>query len=554
MISSSSHSQALLPNPDILILERIERETNRFRLTVRVEQEPTCPRCGAVSRSRHSFYSRRLQDLPWQGMAVELWTIVGRFRCRNASCPRQIFCERLPQIAQAYGRQTERAAEIVRLIGYVAGGLPGQRLLVRLAIATSDDTVLRRVREQPSGAVAPTLIRHLGVDDWAWHRGQAYGTILVDLDLHRVIDLLPERTTESFSEWLGRHPEIVTIARDRGELYAEGAAHGAPQAQQVADRFHLLVNLSATMERVLEERSQQLILPAVEKPVAQAPPAKAGALGQTALSKSDRPPPPRVSQAQLRRQRRLERYRQVVALSRSGQSQVAISRALGIGRKTIRRWLRRGEFPERKPSHRAPAKVSEFAAYLQQRWRQGCHNASRLYQEIRQQGYRGKRGMVARFVAAWRKTDKATSPKAAERLSPRHAAILVTRPADQINDEQQQLLHRLALQCPAIIDLRKSALGFRAALAADDANQLGGWIDGAQHSEFGPLVRFAYGLQRDISAVAAAVTTSWSSGQVEGQINRLKTIKRQMYGRAGFELLRARVLPYSPAATAGPAP
>jgi transposase len=548
MISSSSHSQALLPNPDLLILERIERETNRFRLTVRVEQEPTCPRCGAVSRSRHSFYSRRLQDLPWQGMAVELRAIVGRFRCRNASCPRQIFCERLPQIAQAYGRQTARTAEIVRLIGYVAGGLPGQRLLVRLAIATSDDTVLRRVREQPSGAVAPTPIRHLGVDDWAWHRGQAYGTILVDLDLHRVIDLLPERTTASFSEWLGRHPEIVTIARDRGGLYAEGAAHGAPQAQQVADRFHLLVNLSATMERVLEERSQQLILPPLEKPAAQAPPEQVDALGQ------DRPPPPRVSQAQLRRQRRLARYQQVVALSHSGQSQKAISRALGIGRKTIRRWLRRGEFPERKPPHRAPAKVSEFAAYLQQRWNEGCHNASRLYQELRQQGYRGKRGMVARLVAAWRKTDRATSPKAAERLSPRHAAILVTRPADQITDQQQQLLHRLALQSPAIIDLRKLALSFRAALTADDANQLRGWIDRAQHSEFGPLMRFADGLQRDISAVAAAVTTSWSSGQVEGQINRLKTIKRQMYGRAGFELLRARVLPYSPAATAGPAP
>jgi transposase len=135
MIPSPSHSQSLLPNPPILLLDRIERDANRFRLSVHVEQEPTCPLCGEVSRSRHSCYSRRLQDLPWQGVAVELWAIVGRFRCRNSSCPRQIFCERLPQIARVYGRQTERAAEIVRLIGYVAGGLPGQRLLARLAIA-----------------------------------------------------------------------------------------------------------------------------------------------------------------------------------------------------------------------------------------------------------------------------------------------------------------------------------------------------------------------------------------------------------------------------------
>jgi transposase len=413
--------------------------------------------------SRHSFYSRRLQDLPWQGVAVELWAIVRRFRCRNSSCPRKIFCERLPQIACVYGRQTERAAEIVRLLGYVVGGLPGQRLLARLSIATSDDTVLRRVRQQPSGEVSVTPIRHLGVDDWAWRKGQAYGTILVDLDLHRVIDLLPERTAESLAAWLRQHPEIVTIARDRSGLYAEGAAHGAPQAQQVADRFHLLVNLSATMERVLEEHSRQLILPAAQEPTAQAPQANAAE-----LSKDGPPPvPSRVSPSQLRRQWRLERYRQVVALSDSGYSQAAISRTLGIGRKTVRRWLRRGQFPERKPPHRAPTKVSEFAAYLQRRWREGCHNASRLYREIRQQGYPGKRVMVARFVEAWRKTGQATSPKAPERISPKHAALLVTRSADQIKDEQRRLLDRIARHCPAIIELRQLALGFRGALVAE---------------------------------------------------------------------------------------
>ncbi|MBO0718174.1 MAG: ISL3 family transposase, partial [Rhizobiales bacterium] len=132
-----------------------------------------------MSRSRHSCYARRLQDLPWQGVAVELWAMVGRFRCRNASCPRKIFCERLPQIARVDGRHTARAAAIIRLLGYVAGGLPGPRLLARLSIAVSDDTVRRRVREQPSGKVAATPINHLGVDDWAWPQGQDCGTILV---------------------------------------------------------------------------------------------------------------------------------------------------------------------------------------------------------------------------------------------------------------------------------------------------------------------------------------------------------------------------------------
>jgi hypothetical protein len=153
--------------------------------------------------------------------------------------------------------------------------------------------------------------------------------------------------------------------------------------------------------------------------------------------------------------------------------------------------------------------------------------------------------MVAHFVADWRKTGSVARPKAPERISPKHAAILVTRAADQMTDEQQRLFDRITEQCPEAGDLRRIALAFRAALTADNSIQLRQWIEGAKRCEFGPVVRFAYGLQKDISAVSAAVDTSWSTGQVEGQINRLKMIKRQMYGRAGFELLRARVLPYS---------
>lgn len=546
MAPPPSHSQSLLPNPSILILDGIEQDTDRFRLIVHAQQEPRCPVCGEMSRSGHSSYRRCLQDLPWQGISVQLWVTVGRFRCRNDACPRKIFCERLPWVAPAYGRQTARASEIVRLIGYVAGGLPGQRLLARLAIATSDDTVLRRVRQAPE--VRGTIpVRNLGVDDWAWLKGREFGTILVNLDLRRVVDLLPDRAAESFSSWLLQHPEIVTISRDRGGLYAEGASSGAPQAQQVADRFHLVMNLSAMVERVLEERSRQLVLPPVQdfKPSV-----------ETASEKTKPSGAVRLTSSQQRRQRRLDKYEQVMSLFRAGHSQAEIGRQLHMERKTVRRWLRRGDFPERKPPSRRPPKVSEFADYLQQRWNEGCHNASRLYQEISGKGYAGKRAMVARFVAGWRTTGKAASAVAPERVAPRHAAILVTRPADKLSDEQRQLLDRIAAQCPEVIPLRKLALDFREALKAGESTQLRQWINNAKRTAFGQVVRFAYGLQKDISAVTAAVDTDWSNGQVEGQVNRLKAIKRQMYGRAGFELLRARVLPYSPAAIAvsGPAP
>jgi len=220
-----------------------------------------------------------------------------------------------------------------------------------------------------------------------------------------------------------------------------------------------------------------------------------------------------------------------------------------LGLNTIRRWLRRDHFPERKPRHGAPPRVSEFAEYLSQRWNEGCHNAMLLHREIRAKGYDGKYSGVARLLADWRKPGPA-QPNVPDRIAPKHAAILATRPVDQLTEEQQQLLDRLAVQCPEVIPLRKVALDFHTALQDDDSKSLQQWIEKARQSEFGPIVRFAYGLKKDLAAVAAAVDTDWNNGQTEGQINRLKTIKRQMYSRAGFALLRARVLPYCPAFSA----
>ena len=185
---------------------------------------------------------------------------VSRYRCRNALCSRKVFCERVPCVARLYARETLRLSEIIGAVGYVAGGLPGARLLDRLAIKTSDDTVRRRVSENRPELQEQAPIRHLGVDDWAWKKQHSYGTILVDLNRRCVADLLPDRSAESLSFWLAQHPTVEVITRDRCGLYAEGASQGAPSAVQVADRFHLVLNLSAAIERVLEERSRQLIL------------------------------------------------------------------------------------------------------------------------------------------------------------------------------------------------------------------------------------------------------------------------------------------------------
>lgn len=535
MAPPPSHSQAVLPAQN-LVLDRIEHVDGRFLVDVHVQQPAYCPACGKLSRSRHSAYLRRLKDLPWQGCAVELRLKARRFRCRNRACDRKIFAEPIPEVAQSHARWTTRVGGIIRLIGYTAGGLPGSRVLNRLAIPISDDTVIRMVKASGAGAVGDP-VRHLGVDDWAWRKGQSYGTILVDLDKHQVIDLLPDRSVEGLQAWLEKHPGIEVITRDRCGIYAEAAEQGAANAAQVADRFHLFLNLSTAVERALEERSRELHLPGSEpqKDAVETPPPREP---RTTLEERRK---------QQRRQRRHERYERVMELHRLGHTQRTISLEVGITLKTIRRWLRAGQFPERKPVTGRRSHVREFHDYLLQRWNEGCHNATCLFHEIRARGYRGSRQMVSNHVSSWRvspRSQSSSKKRKLDRIAPKQAAILACRPAERLSEQQRALFDQVARSCPSIRSMRFLALDFREAITNKDSDAMLHWIRTATQSGIGPLVRFAYGLRKDFKAVISAVETSWSNGQTEGQINRLKAIKRQMYGRAGFYLLRSRVLPY----------
>jgi transposase len=526
MAPPPSHSQSVLPNSQILSLERIDRDENGFTLEVRTCQKPRCQNCGEISRSQDSHYRRQLQDLPWQGLSVRIRLKARRFRCRNPACGRKVFVERLPEVALPHARQTVRLADIVRLIGFVVGGLPGSRLLARLAIAASNDTVLGRVKKQPLSDVIDEPIHTLGSDDWAWRKGQDYGRILVDLERHRVADLLPRRSAEELAEWLAQHPTISVISRDRFGLYAEGAQLGAPNSTQVADRFHLVVNMSAAIERALEERSSQLLLPAPtpsaeEEPHSQDPSATKPTLEEARKQQ-------RRQRRQRRLQRRLQRYDQVVQLHRKGLTQKAISQTLQIERKTIRRWLRNGHFPQRKRPVRKPAKVHDFADYLQRRWTEGCHNATKLFQEMRSQGYRGQCSMLAKFVSVWRTRGPLSRSDRPQRFAPKQVAILTSKSPDRLTDDQRSLLNKLSTSCPELPSMRALALDFRDALASKNSGQMLWWIQNAKQCGIGSLVRFAFGLQKDPAAVLAAVETPWSNGQVEGQVNCLKTIKRQM--------------------------
>lgn len=519
----------LSPSPLELHLDGFEVEAHSITIRITAKRAVArCPSCGEFSDRIHSRYTRTLSDLPWHGVPVRLCLHTRRFFCRTSTCAQTIFTERLPQTVQPYGRKTLRLEKALQLLGLFLGGEAGARLARELGIRSSPDTLLRRAKQ--SADADPCTPRCLGVDDWAWRKGQRYGTLLCDLESGRIVDLLPERSADVLAQWLIEHPGIEIISRDRAGCYADGATRGAPHAIQVADRFHLFRNLTDALQKVLEREHARLRRAADE---AAAPPS----------TETTSPAEPHLSAAERRKQanreRRLARYEEAIELKRRGLSHSAIARRLGLSRETVIRWLQHGSFPERRDASPRVRQLDPFLPHLQERWREGAINAALLYREIRALGYPGTYWQVRDLVQRWRTSEPLPGRRSRRTASPRQSAWMLTLSDEERTPEQRRYLEALAGVWPQVRELERVAREFIGLFRDQDASTIGTWITAAEKT---PLRNFARGLFSDLRAIRAAIELPWSNGPTEGHVNRLKTLKRQMYGRAGFDLLRARVL------------
>jgi transposase len=543
--------------PGLTILD-LQSQTGAITITARMTTlTARCPTCCVNSTRVHSYYTRTPHDLPISGYTVRLNLYVRRWRCLNPACPAKTFSEPLPNLVAPTAQRTLRLTAALQSLGLALGGEAGARQSQRQAMPTSPDTLLRLIRQIPIPVRGTPRV--LAVDDFAFCKGRTYGTLLVDGEAHDPVELLPERSAAALATWLRQHPGVEIITRDRATEYARGATAGAPAAVHVLDRWHLIGNLQEALARLLDRlrsRYQALLTPATGPPT------------PTSISIYDRDlrrgTKDQVAQQQ-RRARRYALYAEVNALHQQGFKILQIARQLQISRQTVRRYIVSEHFPEISRQPRRPSILDPYTAYLQARWDAGCHAIKQLYAELQQQGYTGSLRPVVQWTMLRRnrlpggrrhhgrnpareveifvapETAPPAAAGAAKLPGPKSLAWLLLQDATTVTAAKQQLLQQLC-QDAEVKAAHTLAQQFLAMVRGRTPEALGRWLARCIASGVPELVTFAVGLQREESNVRAALELPYSNGVAEGNVTRLKQIRRAMYGRGNFDLLRIRVL------------
>jgi len=487
-----------------------------------------------------------MSDLPVDGQEVELVLQVRRMKCLNKDCPQRTFAERLQGLAEVHAQRTNRFTEALREIGFAMSGEAGAALAAALQMHTSGDTLLRIVhRTSEPGQPTPHV---LGVDDWAYRKGQVYGTILIDQERHCPVDLLEGRTAAGLTQWLQKNPGVEIMTRDRSTEFARGMSEGNPGGTQVADRWHLLHNLREALERMFQRIREPLnqLPPLLEGPQRLEIPVLAQFTGRTTHEEAVR---------KDKRAQRKAQFDQVKVLRKEGCNILQIAKRLKMSRITARKCFYADEFPERSPHRRHKSILDPYAQELQKRWDSGCHNRMELWRHIESKGYRGSYKPVLKWVRLRRVEPAVTTPiKYLSTLlaaacpsttialpSAKKMSWLLVRDVDDLDVDQVTTLRHIQ-QHDLVARAYLLVQQFREIVHEHIHESFDTWLTASESSSIPDLASFSTGLRSDYSAVLAALQTGWSNGQTEGQVNRLKMIKRSMYGRASFKLLRLKVL------------
>jgi transposase len=502
----------LLPHLAGVVAERIEVCQGRVVLQVRDRLDPVpCPGCGQESAKLNSWYPRRLADTAIGGRPVTIRLTARRLACGNPACSRKTFAAQIPGLTFPYARRTPPATGVLQAAGVALAGRAGARLAARLAIPASRWLLLRLVMalpDPPAGEPAEA-----GIDDFAFRRGRSYGTIVTNAATGQVIDVLPDREAATVQDWLAPRHWITVICRDRAGAYAQAARDGAPQAVQVADRWHIWHNLCKYAARAVARHRAEL-----------------------ALTRDT--PAPVTSEDQVTAVI-TARWDQVQAIRARGGDLTAAMTALGLGKATASRYWNAASLAVLLHV-RAAASLDPRKADLRHLWEQGEHCIRELNRQITALGYTGGYGTTLAYLTRWKLAAPPPPPPPPE---PRQATrLILTRPGT-LTSADQALHSTILARCPSIAALASHITAFAAVLASRDTGKLKDWIQTVQADPGWPeLHSFARGLQLDYDAVASAITQTWNSGHVEGNVCKLKLIKRQMYGRAAYPLLRKRVL------------
>jgi transposase len=503
--------------PPGFVVEYANQDGDQMAIVIcRAKNTATCPACGTVSRRIRSRYQRQVSDLPLAGQSVRLLVVARRFRCDAVLCHRQIFTERFGDVLSPYARRTARLEQIVHHLGLALGGRPAARFAERLMLPVSNDTLLRVVRRRGCPPISPPKV--IGIDDWAWRRNQRYGTIICDLERRRPVSLLPDREPATAQAWLVEHPQIEIVARDRGGAYGLAAAKALPHAMQVADRWHLMENAS------------RAFLDAVRKSMRNI----RSVIGATKID-------PDLLTAAERIQyggylRREEANAAILGLSKDGATIKEIVRRTGHSRGLVRQVLR----GQRSDVFRVRESSLELhLEWLDMQWAAGHRNGAELWRGLKTREFRGSLRVVGEWATRRRRAEKADADSLKRIPSARTIARLLTTCRDTLSKSETVTVAAIEGGVPLLVEAREIIADFHAMIRKKTDRELTPWIARARTSL---VASFANGVSKDEAAVHAAIISPWSNAQTEGQITKLKLVKRQMYGRGKLDLLQARLI------------